>query len=86
MKYQSSDFSKAMFLIEAECLAPPADSTTNTDESSAKEIIFGLGMIVTLILLSVFLLYRSLGVTPVEPEITQLRELSESNTKVTNYL
>ncbi len=76
--YGLSDFPEAMFLIEAECFTSPADTTNNT-ESSTKGIILGLGMIVTLIVLSVFQLYRSLELTPANPEITKSRELSTSN-------
>ncbi len=76
--YGLSDFPEAMFLIEAECFASPADTTTNT-ESSTKGIIFGLGMVVTLIVLSVLQLYRSIELTPANPEITKSRKLSTSN-------
>ncbi len=80
--YGLSDFPSAMFLIEAECFTPPADKTTNT-ESKAKGIILVLGMIVTLIVLSVFQLYRSLEVTPANPEIAKSRELSALDTEAT---
>ncbi len=80
--YGLSDFPEAMFLIEAECFTPPAEKTTNT-ESNAKGIILALGMIVTLIVLSVFQLYRSLEVTPANSEITQSRELSALDTEAT---
>lgn len=73
--YGLNDFPEAMFLIEAESFEPPADITTNT-EPSTKGIMFALGMTVSLIILSVFQLYRSLEVTPAKPEIPKSRELS----------
>ena len=66
---QLNSIPETMFLIEAECLTSPADTATDT-EPSAKGIIFGLGMIATLILLSIFQLYRSLEITPAKLEIT----------------
>ncbi len=72
-----------MSLIEAECFDTLADTTSKT-EPNAKGIIFGLGMTATLILLSLVQLYRSLEVTPANPEITQSRESSASNIEATN--
>ena len=75
---------ETMFLTEAEaeCLAAPADRKKNTHtQSSEKEIIFALGFICTLVVLSVFQLYRSVEVTPANPKIANLRELSASNTE-----
>ena len=71
-----------MFLIEAECFTPPAEKTTQT-ESNAKGILLALAMSVTLIVLSVFQLYRSLEVTPANSENTPSRELSALDTEST---
>ena len=80
--YQLKSVPAMMFLIEAECCDTPADKASNI-ESSAKGIIFALGMTAILILLSVFQLYRSLEVTPANPEMISSRDLSASNTEAT---
>ncbi|MDJ0570080.1 MAG: hypothetical protein QNJ53_13695 [Pleurocapsa sp. MO_192.B19] len=76
--YGFNDFPEAMFLIEAECFDDtPVEPKTHT-ESSKKGIIFALGVIATLgfictiVVLSVFQLYRFLEITPASPKITKL--------------
>lgn len=73
---QLNSVPKTMPLIEAEFDAP-ADATT--DLHSAKGIMFALGMTITLIVLSFFQLYSSVGSTPANSKIAQPRKLSASN-------
>ena len=62
-------------MIEAECFDKSVDTMKET-KSSARGIIFGLGMIITLVVLSVFQLYLALEVIKPHPEITKSKELS----------
>ena len=73
--YRFEEFPEAIFLIEAENFDPLAH-TTNQKESEPKGIVFALGTIVTLIVLSVFQLYRALEATPSSPEITKSKPTS----------
>ncbi len=67
-------------IIKEECFDRTAKETTPT-KSSEKKIMFALGIIATLIVLSVFQLYRSLEVIQPNPEVTKSRGSSISNTE-----
>lgn len=59
---------KALFLIEAECLDTPTDTTAH-NEFRQKAIVFGLGMLTILLIIGGFQLSRSQDVTPGTSEV-----------------
>ncbi|MGK7937704.1 MAG: hypothetical protein AB4206_18215 [Xenococcaceae cyanobacterium] len=67
-------------IIKAEYFDKTAEETTPT-KSSEKKIMFALGIIATLTVLSVFQLYRSLEVIQPNPEVTKSRGSSISDTE-----
>ena len=78
--YGLNNFPEAHFLIEAECFESSVD-TINKTKSSAKGILFALGAIITLVVLSVFQLYIALEVVQSSPKITKSRESSNLDTE-----
>ncbi|MDJ0592005.1 MAG: hypothetical protein QNJ72_18780 [Pleurocapsa sp. MO_226.B13] len=69
------------FLIESEAWDAILSNNNKTrSHSSEKGIIFGLGFIAVLIILSVVQLYRSLELTPANSENANLGQLSILNT------
>ena len=79
--YQLNSIPETMFLIEAESLNSTAD-TKNNPRSSAKGVMFALGVIITLIIGTTWHLYRSLKVTPVNSQVTPSTELSTNEIEI----
>ncbi|VEP15746.1 hypothetical protein H1P_3660005 [Hyella patelloides LEGE 07179] len=77
--YRLNSVPETMALIEAECFHTLAD--TNNSHADAKGIIFALGFISTIIVLSGVQLHRSLKVTPINSKITKPQTLSTFDTK-----
>ena len=70
--YRLNSVPEVLFAIKAECLDTPTDTRTRTTstESRQKGIIYGLGIIATLLIVGGFQLARSKNVTTPSPQIT----------------
>ncbi len=78
--YQLSSVSQTTQPTEAECFNTPADKTINT-KISDKGIMFALGFITLLLLLSGVQLHRALKVTSTKSEISKLQKIFTLDTK-----
>ena len=67
--YRLNSVPEALFLIEAECFDTSTDTTTH-NKSSQQGIIFGWGLLATLLIVSGFQVVRSEDVTPANSPIT----------------
>ena len=70
--YRLNSVPEALSLIEAECLDTPEDTIirTTSTESRQKGIIYGLGIIATLLMIGGFQLASLKEVTTANPQIT----------------
>lgn len=82
--YPLNSIPETQYLIEAELLETTADKT-NIKQSSVKEVMFALGVIVTLIVGTTWYLYSSLKTTPINSLVTEqteiLKTVSSANPK-----